>query len=171
MGRWLVSPVRSTVFQKVFIHQILPLIDNWGELLFPVIQLVLVGDPSLRTCKLRSYIHSSSSLPLASCGWIWSTKWECPLRSPMMIELSVGFIIDASNLVTWVCVWKGEIVKMEPLAFLCLYAYRVNFKASLFSGQEFFWRSCCFGWKAAIKFFLVLANDSKTFDERSFVVF
>ena len=95
-SRCLESSIVSTVFQ------ILSLIDKSGELSFPVIWLVLVGDPSLRTCRLRSYIQSSSSLPRASGGWIGSYKWECPLKSLMMIEFGVTLIIDASNLVTWV---------------------------------------------------------------------
>lgn len=63
-------------------------------------RIALVGDPSLRKCRLMSYIDSSSSVPPASGGWIEPQKWECPLKYPLMIEAGVALIIDASNLVT-----------------------------------------------------------------------
>ena len=145
--------------------------DKLGELSFPVIQLVLVGDPSLRTYRLRSYIHSLNSLLWASSGWIGSQKWECLLKSPRMMCVMNHRRIKSSN--SSVCVWKVDIVKIEPLVPWCRYAYHVDIEAISFRWLKFFEGQVVSDKQQktkTFKFLLVLMNGSKIFDERSFVI-
>ena len=144
--------------------------DKSGELSFPVIQLVLEGDPSLRTYRLRSYIHSLSSLPWASSGWIGSHKWEYLLKSPRMCVMNHRRI-KSSNLS--VCVWKVDIVKIEPLVTWCRYAYHVDIEAISFRWLNFFKDQVASDKQQktkTFKFLSVLINGSKIFVERSFVI-
>ena len=89
-----------------------------GEMSFPVIQLVLVGDPSLRTCRLRLYIHSSRVSQVGMSIEISDDDDDDNDDDDDDDRILFGInhrCIKSSNLS--VSVRKVDIVKMKPLGF------------------------------------------------------
>ena len=98
IDRWSDLPISSASVHDVLVDQLQPQSDKSGALSFPVIPLVRVAEPSLRTCRsslmILSVIFQRISGGFYRCSIVW--LWVYPSIELVAVEME------------W-CQWKREV--------------------------------------------------------------